>query len=86
MQNKLTQTAKTMLKVCRYETSEIEVCPDCFMNSFLRRNENWFCEPCRTPHTLVWAKMKGYPYWPGKVLRIDKHKQVDVRFFGEHDR
>lgn len=21
----------------------------------------------RTPHTLVWAKLKGYPFWPAKV-------------------
>lgn len=36
-------------------------------------------------HTLVSAKLKGFPYWPAKVLRIDKG-QADVRFFGEHDR
>lgn len=24
----------------------------------------------RIPHTLVWAKLKGYPFWPGKVVKI----------------
>ena len=24
----------------------------------------------RTPHTLVWAKLKGYPFWPAKVWKV----------------
>ncbi|ELT95529.1 hypothetical protein CAPTEDRAFT_219104 [Capitella teleta] len=43
------------------------------------------CKHESKPHTLVWAKMKGYPFWPAKVLR-ESNGQVDVRFFGEHDR
>ena len=39
----------------------------------------------RVPHPLVWAKMRGYPFWPAKALRTVKD-QVDCRFFGEHDR
>jgi len=34
---------------------------------------------------LVWAKLKGFPFWPAKALR-DKDGQVDARFFGQHDR
>ena len=37
----------------------------------------------------VYAKQKGFPYWPAKVMRIlpsstgsDKDCQYDVRFFG----
>ncbi|KAK2520902.1 Zmynd8 [Columba guinea] len=37
------------------------------------------------PHPLVWAKLKGFPFWPAKALR-DKDGQVDARFFGQHDR
>jgi len=33
----------------------------------------------------VWAKLKGFPFWPAKALR-DKDGQVDARFFGQHDR
>lgn len=30
---------------------------------------------------------KGYPYWPGKAVRVHPNNtQVDVRFFGQHDR
>ncbi|XP_041360637.1 protein kinase C-binding protein 1-like isoform X2 [Gigantopelta aegis] len=82
--HKLTSTAKTMLKICKHEVSEIEVCPDCYLSS-CKREEHWFCQPCRTPHTLVWAKLKGYPFWPAKVLR-EEGVQLDVRFFGAHDR
>ncbi len=34
---------------------------------------------------LVWAKIRGFPYWPGKILRI-LNGDLDVRFFGAHDR
>uniref|UniRef100_A0A8C6SIG9 Zinc finger, MYND-type containing 11 n=1 Tax=Neogobius melanostomus TaxID=47308 RepID=A0A8C6SIG9_9GOBI len=37
-------------------------------------------------HDLVWAKMKGFGYWPAKVLQREEN-QVDVRFFGhQHQR
>ena len=39
----------------------------------------------KPPHTLIWAKLKGYPFWPAKALR-EINGQVDVRFFGAHDR
>ena len=37
------------------------------------------------PHLLVWAKLKGFPYWPAKVIRSNADS-IDVRFFGAHDR
>ncbi|XP_039258712.2 uncharacterized protein LOC120335289 isoform X2 [Styela clava] len=83
-QSKLTQTAKAMLKVAERELNEIEVCPECYLNS-CRKRENWFCEPCKELHPLVWAKLQGFPHWPAKALRIEKG-MVDVRFFGQHDR
>jgi hypothetical protein len=39
----------------------------------------------KRPHILVWAKLKGFPFWPAKAMRI-KDELVDVRFFGAHDR
>uniref|UniRef100_M3ZWM1 Zinc finger, MYND-type containing 11 n=1 Tax=Xiphophorus maculatus TaxID=8083 RepID=M3ZWM1_XIPMA len=47
-----------------------------------------FSDTCHeTPsHDLVWAKMKGFGYWPAKVLQREDN-QVDVRFFGhQHQR
>ena len=37
------------------------------------------------PHLLVWAKIRGFPFWPAKVLRAVGN-ELDVRFFGAHDR
>uniref|UniRef100_A0A8C5MUX7 Zinc finger MYND-type containing 8 n=1 Tax=Leptobrachium leishanense TaxID=445787 RepID=A0A8C5MUX7_9ANUR len=82
--HKLTQMAKIIIKICEHEMNEIEVCPECYLAACQKR-ENWFCEPCSNPHPLVWAKLKGFPFWPAKALR-DKDGQVDARFFGQHDR
>ncbi|XP_051956920.1 protein kinase C-binding protein 1-like isoform X2 [Xyrauchen texanus] len=82
--HKLTATAKVIVKICEHEMNEIEVCPECYLSSCQKR-DNWFCEPCSNPHPLVWAKLKGFPFWPAKALR-DKDGQVDARFFGQHDR
>ncbi|KAL0105520.1 hypothetical protein PUN28_016884 [Cardiocondyla obscurior] len=87
--SRLTNTAKQLIKVARQEVSEIEACPDCYAHSrnLLRSHPLWFIEPCRRPHPLVWAKLKGFPYWPAKAMsRINSQGYVDVRFFGEHDR
>ncbi|XP_064652120.1 MYND-type zinc finger-containing chromatin reader ZMYND8-like isoform X2 [Lineus longissimus] len=83
--HKLTTAAKMIVKICKHEMNEIEICPDCYSNSQCKGNPDWFCLPCRYPHPLVWAKLKGYPFWPAKVLRKTDN-QVDVRFFGAHDR
>ncbi|XP_053309278.1 protein kinase C-binding protein 1 isoform X7 [Spea bombifrons] len=82
--HKLTQMAKILIKICEHEMNEIEVCPECYLAACQKR-ESWFCEPCSNPHPLVWAKLKGFPFWPAKALR-DKDGQVDARFFGQHDR
>ncbi|KAL1021457.1 hypothetical protein UPYG_G00013490 [Umbra pygmaea] len=82
--HKLTATAKVIVKICEHEMNEIEVCPECYLSSCQKR-DNWFCEPCGHPHPLVWAKLKGFPFWPAKALR-EKDGQVDARFFGQHDR
>uniref|UniRef100_A0A3P8QLD9 Zinc finger, MYND-type containing 8 n=1 Tax=Astatotilapia calliptera TaxID=8154 RepID=A0A3P8QLD9_ASTCA len=82
--HKLTTTAKVIVKICEHEMNEIEVCPECYLSACQKR-DNWFCEPCSNPHPLVWAKLKGFPFWPAKALR-EKDGQVDARFFGQHDR
>ncbi|KAJ8669342.1 hypothetical protein QAD02_000601 [Eretmocerus hayati] len=87
--SKLTNTAKQMLKVARQEVSEIEACPDCFSHgrNLPKPLPSWFIEPCRRPHLIVWAKLKGFPFWPAKAMpRLNTQGLVDVRFFGEHDR
>lgn len=56
-----------MMEDCRYDISELTNCSDCYKHSNEKINSKWFCLPCRVPHELVWAKQKGYPYWPAKV-------------------
>merc|ERR1711988_215054 len=82
--SKLTST-KNIVKVCKHEMQEIENCPDCYLNAHTRK-DSWFVAACRIPHLLVWAKLKGFPYWPAKAMRINSEENVDVRFFGAHDR
>ncbi|XP_043263975.1 protein kinase C-binding protein 1 isoform X2 [Colletes gigas] len=87
--SKLTNAAKQVIKLARQEVSEIEACPDCYAHgrNLPRPQPSWFIEPCRRPHPLVWAKLKGFPFWPAKAMpRINSQGFVDVRFFGEHDR
>lgn len=87
--SKLTNAARQTIKTARQEVSEIEACPDCFAHArnLPRPQPSWFIEPCRRPHPLVWAKLKGFPFWPAKAMpRVNGQGHVDVRFFGAHDR
>ncbi|XP_034941422.1 protein kinase C-binding protein 1 [Chelonus insularis] len=87
--SKLTNAAKQIIKIARQEVSEFEACPDCYTRgrNLPRPNPSWFIEACRQPHPLIWAKLKGFPFWPAKALpRINTQGHIDVRFFGEHDR
>ena len=83
--SKLTSIAKNIVKVCKHEMQEIENCPDCYLNAHIKK-DSWFTEACRFPHPIVWAKLKGFPYWPGKLMRVTTENTADIRFFGAHDR
>jgi len=39
------------------------------------------CYVQRPPHDLVYAKQKGFSYWPAKVIKVTPEGH-DVRFFG----
>ncbi|XP_036822806.1 zinc finger MYND domain-containing protein 11 isoform X1 [Oncorhynchus mykiss] len=68
-----------------HELNELMLCKNCFYLSNARP-DNWFCYPCTPNHEVVWAKMKGFGYWPAKILQREDN-QVDVRFFGhQHQR
>ncbi|CAM1300538.1 ZMYND8 (predicted) [Pycnogonum litorale] len=82
--NKLTTLAKTLVRICQSEISELDTCPNCYLNT-CTKTDDWFSEPCGEPHTMLWAKLKGFPFWPAKAMRILENN-VDVRFFGAHDR
>uniref|UniRef100_A0A452E543 PKCB1 protein n=1 Tax=Capra hircus TaxID=9925 RepID=A0A452E543_CAPHI len=65
--HKMTQITKVVIKI---------FCSECYLAACQKR-DNWFCEPCSNPHPWVWAKLKGFPFWPAKALR-DKDGQVDA--------
>lgn len=81
---KVTRAAKSLQKVSKQEVGDIETCPECYLNANTM-TDNWFTETCAKPHLILWAKLKGFPYWPAKAMSINS-TLVDVRFFGEHDR
>ncbi|XP_063393160.1 MYND-type zinc finger-containing chromatin reader Zmynd8-like [Cydia fagiglandana] len=85
LQSKLTTTARALVRSCRAEMGEIEACPECYAAAHARR-PTWFTDVCSTPHLLLWAKLKGFPYWPAKAMTVSHAGLVDVRFFGAHDR
>ncbi|GBL81792.1 Zinc finger MYND domain-containing protein 11 [Araneus ventricosus] len=74
-------TARQTLRDCRYDLNEIRQCRDCYRMSNEKRDKFWFCQPCDPPHELVYAKQKGYPFWPAKVISVN-NSVYDVRFFG----
>ncbi|XP_075984637.1 MYND-type zinc finger-containing chromatin reader Zmynd8-like isoform X2 [Anticarsia gemmatalis] len=85
LQSKLTGGARALVRSSRAEMGEIEACPECYAAAHARR-PTWFTDVCSTPHILLWAKLKGFPYWPAKGMSVSGAGHVDVRFFGAHDR
>ncbi|KAH8258132.1 hypothetical protein KR038_006440 [Drosophila bunnanda] len=81
---KVEQASKAVVKVCRQEANEIDTCPECYLNA--NSSDEWFVKVCRHPHLLLWAKLKGFPYWPAKAMGVSNSTLVNVRFFGKHDR
>ncbi|XP_058875210.1 zinc finger MYND domain-containing protein 11-like isoform X4 [Acipenser ruthenus] len=79
------ERARLLYSDACHELNELQLCKNCFYLSNARP-DSWFCYPCMPNHELVWAKMKGFGYWPAKVLQREDN-QVDVRFFGhQHQR
>ncbi|XP_060813499.1 zinc finger MYND domain-containing protein 11 isoform X1 [Bombus pascuorum] len=77
------EMSNTMYQDCCYDLQEIRRCADCYRISNEKSEKLWFCIPCNPPHQLVYAKQKGYPYWPAKVMQVNGNI-YDVRFFGGH--
>ncbi|XP_031635182.1 protein kinase C-binding protein 1-like isoform X2 [Contarinia nasturtii] len=78
--------ARKMDDLCEKEIYDIEMCDECFgrANTMVQ----WFTHVCNNPpHLPIWARLKGHPYWPAKVMGFtdQNHKKIDVRFFGKHD-
>ncbi|KAK2709234.1 hypothetical protein QYM36_013036, partial [Artemia franciscana] len=78
--------ARAMIRDCAYDINEIRQCRFCYQVSNEMKTKDWFCEPCYPKHDLVFAKQKGYSFWPAKVIKKIQNS-YDVRFFGgQHER
>ncbi|XP_031639322.1 uncharacterized protein LOC116351365 [Contarinia nasturtii] len=84
--NSKTKTARLLLE---YVNDEIEglrnvmrTCNDCY-KSLISGQKNWFKLICSRVHLPIWAKLKGYIYWPAKLMSINENL-VNVRFFGDY--
>ncbi|XP_077977943.1 zinc finger MYND domain-containing protein 11-like [Glandiceps talaboti] len=75
------ELCEMVVEDCKHDLSEIKVCKDCYKMSNCRTSKDWFCRPCSITHELVWAQMKGFGFWPAKVIQREGDR-VDVRFFG----
>ena len=57
-----------MQRDCLHELNEMKLCWDCYMRSHQQEeDDDWFCLPCDPQHELVYAKARGFPYWPAKA-------------------
>nr|CAB3267961.1 zinc finger MYND domain-containing protein 11 [Phallusia mammillata] len=79
----LTNLAQQFVEDCEHELQELKLCRNCFYLSNTKPMKDWFCKPCDPPHQVVWAKQKGFDFWPAKVIRVEDER-IDVRFFGRH--
>lgn len=62
----------------------MELCGQCHKRWILPKDIR-FLEVCEKPHLLLWAKLKGFPYWPAKLLKITDD-MAQVYYFGDHER
>lgn len=51
------KTLKSIVKYVNTEINELEACVYCYEKSFI--SGDWFVHPCKRPHLLIWAKLKG---------------------------
>ena len=65
--NSAENAARVMQQDILNELNEINLCSYCYIRSNEQERDDWFCLPCEPQHELVYAKAKGYPYWPAKA-------------------
>ncbi|XP_031634366.1 uncharacterized protein LOC116347779 [Contarinia nasturtii] len=80
---------KWLVDYTNEEMASIRMCSECYCEAN-QRPDNWMVRPCQKPHLLVWAKQKGYPYWPAKLCTVDDtvvgRPMVDIYFFSENNK
>ncbi|XP_054706557.1 uncharacterized protein LOC129216368 [Uloborus diversus] len=87
-QSEITKAANKIVKAVKNELLDIEACYECYYRNY-NEIEAYDCDPfsmiCTDPHVLIWAKLKGHPFWPSKCLKVIDGK-AQIQFFGTHDK
>ena len=77
--------ARLMQRHMNEQLEYMAVCPDCYVHMHAD-DPDWFVRRCQPPHQLVYAKERGHPWWPAKIVQ-DFGPKVEVLFFGfKHER
>lgn len=71
-----------LLQYLSAEITSIKKCAECYSNA-INYPTKWFTMVCEYPHLVLWAKVKGFNFWPAKLMSIDG-QSINVRFFGDH--
>ena len=86
LESGLIENAKFLLSKVKSEQKDFEDCVYCFINYYKTpktKYYSWFSKPCPQMHPIVWAKVRGHPFWPSKVIKANQQNaSVLVRFFG----
>lgn len=70
-----------MLNESIAEIEDVRNCADCYFN---RDKSNAVVMVCTKPHLVLWVKYGEYPWWPAKLLKVDKGDYpLEVQFFGD---
>jgi len=68
-QSRLTGIAKVLLKICKQEMSEIENCPDCYLNAHIRK-DSWFIEVCVSTEAAMKSVLRNIMRCPIGVCMV----------------
>ncbi|XP_055306334.1 MYND-type zinc finger-containing chromatin reader ZMYND8-like [Sitodiplosis mosellana] len=75
------EKAWELIDYIKKEIESVEICAVCYSNEN-EHPDSGFTMACTKPHLVLWAKVPGWDYWPGKCWSIDD-QMVFVRFFGD---
>lgn len=81
--NSTRDVMKQILEKCKSEITDLKLCGECYRNS--NEDHAYFTTVCTARHKLIWAELKGYPYWPAKIMEFKDATTYKVQFFGKHD-
>lgn len=75
------QSVKELIKSVNRDLNFVNNCAQCYEHQVHYPNPMvLLCEPL---HLLVWAKTKGFNYWPAKLLKL-QGTNAHVIYFGEY--